>query len=212
LYFPKINKKLLEKIVSFENTDIIFESLRKGKGLFMLGGHISNWEMQASAFSRVLNARINGVAKPQTNSLVNKKIIEYRELGGSKVIEIGGSLRSIYTLLNKNEIVLFLMDQSANPDYSVYAEFYGYKIATFTGPAKMALKNRTDIVFAYAYRKPDYSYVVRAERLIYDDLTEYSGDNIAELTGRINSMLENVIREYPDQWHWFHRRFKHIKN
>ncbi|MCX6163184.1 MAG: hypothetical protein NTV87_17825, partial [Ignavibacteriae bacterium] len=87
LYFPKINKKLLEKIVSFENTDIIFESLRKGKGLFMLGGHISNWEMQASAFSRVLNARINGVAKPQTNSLVNKKIIEYRELGGSKVIE-----------------------------------------------------------------------------------------------------------------------------
>jgi KDO2-lipid IV(A) lauroyltransferase len=32
--------------------------------------------------------------------------------------------------------------------------------------------------------------------------------NVAENTQRLHSVLEGIIREYPDQWLWVHRRWK----
>jgi KDO2-lipid IV(A) lauroyltransferase len=34
-----------------------------------------------------------------------------------------------------------------------------------------------------------------------------TGDAVAD-TGRLHARLESVIREYPDQWLWIHRRWK----
>ena len=36
---------------------------------------------------------------------------------------------------------------------------------------------------------------------------EITGDAIED-TRRIHAQLESVIREYPDQWLWMHRRWK----
>ena len=117
----------------------------------------------------------------------------------------------MYSIIKNNEIICFLTDQSAHSDYSIYADFFGQKTATFAGPAKMALKFRTELVFAYGYRNQDYSYIIRAEKLEYNDLIEVNDENVIELTRRINLMIEKYVTEYPDQWLWMHRRFKHVR-
>lgn len=211
-FFPKLKKEIIESFVSFENYGLIFHALKKGKGVFFLSGHISNWEMTAYAYAKVFRSKLNIVVKPQSNKGVNKKINMYRERCGNEMIEIGTSLRNIYTLIKHNEIVCFLMDQSANPDYSVYADFFGKKVSTFAGPAKIALKNDTEIVFAYAARSKTYKYIVKVDKIDYSDLKGGATDeNVQTLTERINQKLEHAIRENPDQWLWLHRRFKHVK-
>jgi len=167
--------------------------------------------MTAFASSILLGINFYSIVKQQTNDAVNKKMNEYRELGGNKIIEIGGSLRKMYSLIKNNEIICFLMDQSAHSDYSIYADFFGQKTATFAGPAKMALKFRTELVFVYGYRKDDYSYLIRTEKIDYEDITGMSDENITELTGRINLMIEKYVTAYSDQWLWMHRRFKHVR-
>lgn len=144
--------------------------------------------------------------------MLNERINEYRKLSGNEIIEIGFSLKNIFETLSKNEIVCFLVDQSANPDYSVYVNFFGKKVATFSGPAKIALKKRPELLLAYGIRQEDYTYKINFENIFYDDLTESTNENIIELTQRIQTGFENVIRKYPGQWLWFHKRFKHIKN
>lgn len=76
----------------------------------------------------------------------------------------------------------------------------------------MALKYQTELLFAYGIRSKNYKYFITLEKIDYDDIREYSEENIQKLTDRINEKLENVIKKYPDQWLWVHRRFKHIKN
>ena len=104
------------------------------------------------------------------------------------------------------------MDQSAHPDYSVYADFFGKKVSTFAGPAKIALRNKTEMIFAYGYRNENYNYLIKISKISYDDLAGGATDeNIQILTSRINAKLENAIRECPEQWLWVHKRFKHIQ-
>jgi len=211
LYFPKLNRETIEKYISFTNADLVFKAMKKGKGIFFISGHISNWELTAYAYSKAFMSRLNIIAKSQTNKGINRKINKYRELCGNAIIEIGSSLRHIYELIKKNEIVCFLMDQSANPDYSVYSDFFGVKVSTFSGPSKIALKNNTEMLFAYGYRTSSFKYNIVWEKIDHSDLTGGPNENnIQILTDRINKSLEKVIREHPEQWLWIHRRFKHI--
>ena len=177
-----------------------------------MSGHISNWELGAFTYAKTFRTRLNVIAKSQSNKLVNRKINQYRELSGNRVIEVGSSLRTIFSLIKRNELVCFLMDQSAHPDYSVYANFFGKKVSTFTGPAKIALRNNTEIIFVYPYRNKNFKYIIKISKISYDDLEGGATDeNVAILTGRINQKLEDAIRECPEQWLWVHRRFKHVQ-
>lgn len=212
LYLPKLNKEKIEKFVEYKNYDLVTSGLEKGKGVFLLSAHLANWELLAYLYPKLFNGRLNVIVKIQSNSLVNRKVNELRENSGNQMIEIGSTLRKVFELIKKNEIICFLMDQSANPDYSIYAEFFGIKTTTFAGPFKIALKSGTELLFAYMYRNENYKYFFSTERI---DISDIKGgdtfENIQLLTERFNKRLENIIREHPDQWLWFHRRFKHIK-
>lgn len=177
----------------------------------MLSGHISNWELSVFSASIMGFAKANIIVRHQSNSYVNQKINELREKWGNKIIEAGASIRAIYKLLSNNEIICFLIDQSAHSDYSVYSEFFGVKVATYKGPAKLALKYRPEILFSNCKRNNDGTYHITLERIDYDDLQESNNENILKLTDRFNLILEKFIRENPEQWLWFHRRFKHIQ-
>ena len=210
-YLPELDQKKINGLVDFENHNIVESSAGKKRGTFFLSAHYSNWELTAFAFSIKYGSSLKIIAKAQSSKKLNARINEYRTSGGNEILQIGYSLRSIFEMLDRNEITCFLIDQSANPDYSVYVNFFGQNTATFSGPAKIALKKRPGLILAYGTMKKDFSYVINFENIEYEDLQEYTDDNVVKLTQRIQSKLEEVIRKDPGQWLWLHRRFKHIK-
>ena len=212
LYLPKMNKEVISELIKFNCHNLVQQSISESKGTFILSGHFSNWELMAFAYAKYFNLSLKIIAKVQASKELNEKINKYRKMSGNQIIEIGYSLRAIYEELSKNGIFCFLIDQSANPDYSVYIYFFGQRVATFSGPAKIALKKRPGLILAYGLRKTDYSYDINFEKIEYDDLTEYNDNNVTELTQRIQTGFENVIRKNPAQWLWLHKRFKHTKN
>lgn len=211
LYFPKLKEEEIKKMANFNNHEIVEESLNAGKGTFFLSGHISNWEFEAFSYPVVYKRRLNIIARIQASKILNEKINKYRSLHGNEIIEIGPSLKSVFKKVKDNEIICFLVDQSAHPDYSSYIDFFGIKVTAFSGPAKLALKLRPGLILAYEQRQKDYTYKLYFEKIVYDDLDERSEDAVTMLTQRIQSQFENVIRKSPGEWLWFHKRFKHIK-
>ncbi len=188
------------------------ESKEKNTGVFFVIGHFSNWELNAYSFSGIFNERLNIVAKIQANKVLNRKIKEYREKNGNHIIEIGLTVKSIFRKLKSRESVCFLIDQSAHSEYSAYINFFGKSVPSFSGPAKIALIQRPELVMGYSKREEDYTYTVNFENIAYADLRDSSEKNIIELTQRMQTKLENFIRENPEQWLWFHKRFKHSRN
>jgi KDO2-lipid IV(A) lauroyltransferase len=187
------------------------DAVTRGKGVILLSGHISNWELSAFAYPLLRRRALNIIAKIQTSRMLNKKVNKYRKLSGNKIIQVGASLREAYKILKTNKILCFLIDQSAHPDYSVYVDFFGKKVATFAGAARMALKQGSPVIMGYMIRDEKGKYKINFEEINYDDIKEDTENNVIELTQRMQRKLEDIIREYPDQWFWFHRRFKHVK-
>ncbi len=166
----------------------------------------------AFCFPYLYGQKLNLITKIQASKGLNEEINKYRSLSGNEMIEIGFSLKKIFEKLKSGEYIGFLVDQSAHPDYSSYIDFFGHKTAAFSGPAKIYLKQRPELVLGYLIRKPDYSYVLTFENVNSSDLTEYAEENITELTQRIQNGIETAVRRNPGQWLWLHKRFKHMKD
>ena len=195
------------------NVALLVEAINKSKPIIVACGHISNWEIMGIFTSIHIQKRLYALTKIQTNNKVNDWINKIRETTPLvKVIEIGASLRQLHTLLLKNEIICFLSDQSASPDYSFYVNFFGQKTASFAGPAKLTLKYNAELLFGYIHRNEDYTYSSYIEEIDYSDMKGTFEEKSKLLTARIQKVIENTIRKKPEQWLWFHKRFKHVKN
>ena len=212
LYFPEFKKETIKSFITIDNGLLLEKAIAKDRGIVFVSGHISNWELMAFCFPYFSDEKLNIITKIQASKGLNKKINQYRELSGNIMIEIGFSLKKIFEKLRQKESIAFLIDQSAHPDYSIYVDFFGHKVPAFSGPAKIFLKQRPEILLGYFVRNQDYSYTLKFQNIRHDDLTEYSDENVKELTQRMQTGIENVIRENPGQWLWFHKRFKHMKN
>jgi len=211
LYFPKFTKENLKEVVEFteESQHLIDSALQRGKGLVMISGHFSNWELMALAVGAFSPKRPLIIVHPFHNKAVDKIANRYRSLLGNSPVPMANSIRASLSQLNSNGIVALLADQSAAKE-SAPARFFGIEVPTFQGPASFALKTGAAVQCGFLIRKEDGTYRVDLREIDYADLKDDSEDNVRELTQRHVSLLEDFIRKYPHNWLWFHKRFKHV--
>jgi len=51
LFFPKLSKEEIKKLVKMENLDILANAVKRGKGAVVVGAHFGNWELMGAAFA-----------------------------------------------------------------------------------------------------------------------------------------------------------------
>jgi KDO2-lipid IV(A) lauroyltransferase len=88
---------------------------------------------------------------------------------------------------------------------SVFVPFFGVQAATITAASRFAAANNSVVIFYSHNRNPDNSgYHFEFS----PPLENYpSGDDVADAS-RINQLIEQAIRRYPEQYLWMHKRFK----
>jgi len=209
LWFPRMTREQVLKEVRFDKPDIVRNAFNKGKGVIILTAHFGNWELLGQAMTVYFGYPFSGLAKTQSNRLVNERINRRRKLFGTKVIPMETSLRELLRALGDGEMVAIAADQAA-PKENVPMEFFGTSVPTHTGPSVLSLKMGSPIVASFAVRSADGSYDAHLIEVPSEDLKGPSDENVIELTRRHVKITENIIRQYPDQWLWMHKRWKHV--
>ena len=209
LWFPRLTCKRVLKAVRFDKPEILTKAYEKGKGVLILTAHFGNWELLGQAIYVHFGFPINGLAKTQSNRLVNRSIDRRRARLGPKVIPMETSLREVLRALRNGELVAIVADQAA-PKENVSVEFFGTMVPTHQGPSVFSLKVGSPIVAVFAVRAADGTYDARMMEVPSEDLTGPSEENIVELTRRHVKITEDFIRKFPDQWLWMHKRWKHV--
>lgn len=177
-------------------------ALAKGRGIILLGAHVSTLDMGGRLISRFYEAHV--MYRAHNNPLMEEIIKEGRERHLKGAIE-RESLRTVLRALRKNEIVWYAPDQDFGPKYSVYAPFFGVPAATITATSRMVKLNNSPILMYTHHRDADDKGY---ELEFFPEIEHFpTGDDVADAT-RINQEIERAIRKDPTQYMWVHRRFK----
>jgi KDO2-lipid IV(A) lauroyltransferase len=91
----------------------------------------------------------------------------------------------------------------------VFVEFFGIPACTASGLARIALRTDAAVVPGFTIWDP----VLRKYRLRFEPAVKLirTGNNEADIvanTQLFTRVIEDVVRRYPDQWLWVHRRWK----
>lgn len=174
----------------------------QGRGVLLLGAHFSTIDLGSQLTSKSFKAY--AMYREQTNRVLNWVMNRGRNRAMLGMIP-HTSMRAAAKALRNNQIVWYSPDQDMGIENSVFVPFFNHPAATITATAKLAKLSGAPLVMLATYRKDDDSgYVVK---LIPGPEDFPSGNEIADAT-IVNALIEQGIRCAPDQYYWFHRRFK----
>ncbi|MEO7652630.1 MAG: lysophospholipid acyltransferase family protein [Bryobacteraceae bacterium] len=200
--FPGIHRGNISQWIRYEGFEHFTAALERGKGVLFATAHLGNWELSAFAHS-LLTAPMHFVVRPLDNRLIDALVERRRAMSGNRLIEKKDFARSILQALRRNEAVGILIDQNASLDTGVFVDFFGMPASAAAGFARIAAHSGAAVIPGFAlWCAEERRYVLR----FYPPLT-MTGDVVRD-TQAVQSQLESVVREYPDQWLWIHRRWK----
>ena len=182
-------------------------SYEKGRGIVGLTGHIGCWELFGAYISQK-GYKLSVIARDLHDSKLNDILVRMRRRNGTVSIPRGTSAVAGYKVLKRGEILGMLLDQDIDVD-GVMVPFFGVPAHTARGAALFALRSGADIVPMAIHMQPDGRHRITVRpplEIPPGDLGEEW--RIDELTASCSKALEELIRIYPQQWVWFHDRWK----
>ena len=200
---PKVNRAKDKIIVQIPQKSL--KLLKQSPGGIIMSGHIGNWEYIGPSLG-IHNIKCAGVALIQRNSTSNQFFNELRGSENVKIIPVdGGSKMMIHTILDGNYLGL-ISDQNAGRK-GTEAQFFNSPVSVPKGAGAFHLKTNTPILLGFCILSKDFTYHLSFQELDLEGLSKISEDAIVEINQRFTKLLEEVIREYPQQYFWFHRKW-----
>lgn len=202
----------LAAIIDFELDDVsknLYEkNKREKRGVLITTGHLGNWELLVMGFA-ALHEPIAYLARPIDNPLIEDLTVRYRTRFGNRPINKTHSAMLAIKILREGGILGILSDVNAHPKEGVFVPFFGVPACTPSGAAMLAIRSNAWIFPTFCV----WDKVTERYKFIHGKLLEpaNTGDrkrDIVETTAAYTAQIEKIVREYPDQWMWIHKRWK----
>jgi Kdo2-lipid IVA lauroyltransferase/acyltransferase len=190
----------------FINTHIFEEAQARGRGVVLLSAHYGAWEIAGLAIMALVR-NVSTVARPLDNELLERDLARLRARTGAEVVDRKRAARVLLRTLSQNGVVILLPDQAVQPREGILVPFLGRPAWTTDAPAKMALRQESEIVFAFCIPDATGHNLEFEESIRIDQLGE-DEKNAEALTTRINDVISRRIAERPELWLWMHDRWK----
>lgn len=200
--------RFFDRYADVEGREHLDRLLEKGQGVFAMTAHIGNWEVLTLAGRHVFGRTTVMVTKELKPKWLRRVVGVTRSLLGVEMANEPRTMQGVLRGLKQNNIVGWVMDQYAGAPVGARVPFFGRPVGSNTALAALALRTGTAVVPALAVRKPNGRYLVRFGAPV--ELAE-RGDTEASVianTALFVRHTESMVREFPAQWLWIHRRWK----
>ena len=182
--------------------------LLSGRPIMMVTGHFGSWEMSALILG-TMGLKAHVIARPLDNSFLHEYSRRFRESAGQKLLAKKGDFEKIQSILTRGGAIGTLGDQDAGRR-GLYVDFFGRPASTHKAIALLALEHQAPIlVFFIAKAADPLQYHAFLADVILPEAYKHHPAAVRAITERYTTALEQVVRRYPEQYFWLHRRWKH---
>lgn len=208
-HIMRLNSRNLSKYVVFEHEENLHQAFERGKGVFLLTGHFGNWELMSAALAaRFSDMRGAVVARPIDFEPLDKLVNGLRSRFGTEIIMKQRGMRRVLGAVKENKGVGILLDQNVDWYEGVFVKFLGRWACTNKGLALLALRTGAPVIPIFPVRQKDGHYRIFIEPEVELIRTGDKTKDVEENTARFTRAIDRQVRAHPDQYFWFHRRWK----
>ena len=207
LRLSKLNAAAVVERTITDGWDQLQEALSLGRGVILVTGHYGNWEIAAAAVAS-RGVPLGAIVRRQGNRLVDERLQQLRRNLGVETIYQGQAPARVPRILRSNGVVGIVGDQDARRS-GIFVPYFGRLASTHRGPALFALRLGAPVFSCIARRLPgdEVRYEVRGRRVSFEP-TGNVDDDVRSLTTELSRRLEEEVRRAPEQYFWFHKRWK----
>jgi len=210
--FGKLTKADLCEMIEFRfdpETQKQYEKFRaEGRGTIIISPHMGNWELLVFAWS-ALREPISYLARPLDNPLIEKLTVSLRTRFGNRPINKTNAVSAAINILRDGGTLGILADVNTHPKEGVFVPFFGVQACTTSGPAMLAMRTGAVIIpVAGVWDKAAGKYIAVHGKIIEPAATGNRKADIVTTTAEFTAEIERLVRAYPEQWMWIHKRWK----
>ncbi|KAA3439261.1 lysophospholipid acyltransferase family protein [Rufibacter hautae] len=199
----------LEKRVHLQKSQKIEGYLSQGVPVMILGAHLGNWEFMSAAGNKHFPFPVDGVYKPLASSFFESFLRFLRTRFGITLVKMKETLRHLLRHKGQPRILSLLSDQV--PPYGeiqYWTNFLHQDTAFYVGADKLRTSfNYPTFFVGMRHVKRGYYEVDFQELLpIPQAGAKEEGHPLTETFAR---KLEAWVEQYPADYLWSHKRWKH---
>ena len=198
-------QKILEQVV-FKNEHFLLDAMKSGRPIIVTTAHFGQWEIFPLAVaahfgpSSVLGRKLD-------SSVMDKILRANRAQFDVELIDKDGGAKDILKALKARRIVGILVDQNTAPKDGIKVQFFGKDVLHTPAASVLAQKTNALIINAFIYQKGENLNEICFEEPI-DISTFDKEDAVQKVTQMQCSACEEMVRARPEEYFWFHQRFK----
>lgn len=197
-------------LVEVEGADIFSRLATETKPRIFFTAHTGNFELLpicAAAFG----LEVTALFRAPNNPYIAKRVLEARRTTmGGLIPSKAGAVWALAAVLERQGNVGMLVDQFFHNGADV--SFFGHPALTSPLLPRLARQFDADIYPARCIRLPGGRYRLQLFDKIELPRTVKGKIDIDASCQKLNDIVETWVREYPDQWMWFHKRWKREKS
>jgi KDO2-lipid IV(A) lauroyltransferase len=193
----------IKPLVEVEGLEYFDQAYRAGKGLLGITGHIGNFELLA-AYIANLGYDIAVIGRELYDTRLNRLLVENRKASGLTNIATTDSPKKFLSWLHQGKAIGVLIDTDSIRVRSMFIPFFGRLSNTPVGQSIIGVRAGAAFVPMACVRTEDDRYKI----IIRPPVSYDAGDDLdsaaREVTLQCTRALEDIIRQYKDQWIWLH--------
>ncbi len=194
----------ITELCTIENIEYQTGPMSKGQGVILLGAHFTTTEVSGRAI-RLAGAPFDAVYRRNRSEFITELLRTGRERSADATIE-KRDIKSMVRKLRAGGTVWYAPDQSYKRKGAEVVPFFGIPTMHLTATSTLARLGRAVVVPFFPRRMPDGHYVLK----YLPPLENFPSDDPVEDVMRYVRLLEDHIRECPEQYFWIHRKFKDL--
>lgn len=202
-----LNKDNLPDWIKIEGLENYQEACKEGKGVLLYSAHFGNWEIGNAALA-ISTQPFVFLYRILDSSFVEHNITYVRSSYGNISLSKENAMRPIIRFLKKNVTICMLIDQNVAWYDGVFVNFFGREACTTSGLALLASHTGAPVLPVFTRRLPDKKYILEIGPKVEITRSGSRNNDILINTQNFTKIIEEKIRQYPEQWFWVHQRWK----
>ena len=203
VFIKDFRNSSLENNFQVEGQEVLEKISENKEPVIFVSGHFNNIELMAMHIEKS-GVNLDAIYRPLNNKFLNLIMEKIRKkyICKNQIKKGISGTKELLSFFKNGSSIALMIDQRVSQ--GIKSKFFRQEAFTTTIPAQFVKKFNCKVVPIYIERKDKINFKLT----IHKPLNYLNEDTIEAITENLNSLLEKMILENPEQWIWSHNRWK----